>query len=235
MDFKSEIHKLVARICSYFEDNRLSAPGLVRTTKLVYLMECDYYAWERERLADLDWILWHYGPWSKSLDTILKIDIGVAPEKELEGKRLIPVNWTMPEFDKPNLKLKGVAKEGMVSRVLDRFATMPYNKLLDYVYFETAPMKSAVKGKLLDFTEISKPQRFVDPARLLPPKVFHNIKAKFEKLEPSSELEDREGLGDADLWELFEAMDQDGLLVLPQGEVIINDEVRSQLKANSGD
>jgi len=74
MEFKTIAHKLVARICAYCQENRLPDPGQVRTTKLVYLVECEFFGWERKRLSDLDWIFLHYGPWSPTLSAILKED-----------------------------------------------------------------------------------------------------------------------------------------------------------------
>lgn len=233
MEFKTIAHKLVARICSYCRENNLPSPGQVRTTKLVYLVECYYYSWEQKPLTALDWIFWHYGPWSPALDKVLKRDFGVPPEQESETDKFIPVHWAMPEFDKPKLKFGDVTAEGVVLTVLGRFAALPYNELLNYVYFETAPMKTAVRGKSLDFSNIHRPQRFVDPVSLLPSKVFHELRAEFEKLEFPTVAEGREGADDVQLWELLEAMDDEGSFVLPEGEVVIDDEVRSELRADS--
>ena len=68
MDYGNIVNKLVARICAYFAENKLYGLGQVRATKLVYLVEYEYYAWEKKRQASLDWIFHFYGPWSPTLD-----------------------------------------------------------------------------------------------------------------------------------------------------------------------
>ena len=232
MEFKTITHKLVARICDYCEQHRLSSPGQVRTTKLAYLIECRYYAWEKTRLTDSDWIFWHYGPWSPKLDKILKDDFGIAAEEEPEPGLFRPVLWTKPEFDKPKLRFHPTA-EGILLGVLDRFAAMPYNELLDYVYFETEPMRNAVKGKPLDFGPIQKPQRFVDPVSLLPAPVFHKLRERGQQLklaEPSEEL-----TLDSALSELLAVLDGEALVELPEGEVSMDDKTQLDLRSVSED
>ncbi|MBW8042327.1 MAG: hypothetical protein FVQ85_20335 [Planctomycetes bacterium] len=41
---------------------------------MVYLVEHNYYGWEQKRLTDLDWVFWHYGPWSQTLSSVLTQD-----------------------------------------------------------------------------------------------------------------------------------------------------------------
>ena len=231
MQFKTLSHKLVARICAYCRENNLLPPGQVRTTKLVYLVEYNYYGWEQKRLTDLDWVFWRYGPWSKTLSSVLTQDFHTPQENEIEPGKFRPVHWTPPQFDRPRLKFDNVALEGIIPTVLDRFAAMPYNELLDYVYFETAPMKDAVKGQPLDFSGILKPQRFVDPVSLLPPKVFHKLRKQFAQLE-ASKLSERvtDGATDQELVELLSAMDKEGDFDLPKGRVLIDDRVKAELR-----
>jgi len=230
MEFKTVAHKLVARICAYCEDNNLPEPGQVRTTKLVYLTECGYYGWERKRLTELNWIFWHYGPWSQTLDYILKDDFRMAAEEEHEPGKFRPVHWTKPEFDKPKLKFDPTT-EGVLLGVLEGFAALPYNELLDYVYFETEPMRNVVKGQELDFCVIPQAQLFVDPVSLLPPKVFHEIRKKFHELAiPEGEKTTEEGTVDRLLAEFLAVIDKESEFELPEGEVLIDDDTKSELK-----
>jgi len=236
MQFKTLPHKLVARICAYCRENNLLPPGQVRTTKLVYLVEYNYYGWEQKRLTDLDWVFWHYGPWSKTLSSVLTQDFHTPQENEIEPGKFRPVHWTPPQFDRPRLKFDNVELEGIIPTVLDRFAAMPYNELLDYVYFETAPMKDAVKGKPLDFSGIPKPQRFIDPISLLPAKLFNELREKFLQLHISKPSELRiGGTIDAELLRFVDALDEEGSFELPIGEVFVNDEVKSELREHSKD
>jgi len=232
MSFKTKTHKLIARICNYCKENHLPEPGQVRTTKLVYIIECEYYAWESNRFAaDLDWIFWHYGPWSPVLDKILKQDFHIPPEDERKPGEFIPVHWTPPEFDTPKLKFeKDVTTESVTLSVLEKFADMPYNKLLDYVYFETAPMQGAIKGEPLDFTKMQKPQKFVDPVSLLPPKKFYELRERFLKLSISKPSIKTEDLADEGLLKFINVFDKEGAFLLPDEEIHIDDKVKSELK-----
>lgn len=120
-----------------------------------------------------------------------------------------------------------VTAEGVVLAVLERFAAMPYNELLDYVYFETAPMKDVVKGKLLDFSGIPKPQRFIDPVSLLPAKLFYELREKFLQLHVSKPSAlGAGGTIDAELLEFIDVLDEEGSFELPEGEVFVNDDVK---------
>ncbi len=223
MDFKTIAHKLVARICSYCRENHYPHPGQVRTTKLVYLVECGFYGWERKRLTDLNWIFLHYGPWSSTLDKILKEDFRIPPEEEPEAGKFIPVHWQPPMFEKPSLKFDNLTAESVILTVLDRFAGMPYNELLDYVYFETAPMRNSVRGQALDFSGIHKPTHFVDPVSLLPLKVFNDLREKFRQLKiPKVDEGRKPGEIDAALAQLLEAIDAESPLNIPEGDVILD-------------
>lgn len=228
MEFKTTSHKLVARICDYFEKNHLFEPGQIRTTKLVYLVECRYCAWEQKSIINLDWIFWHYGPWSSSLDNILKRDFKMAEENEQELGTFIPVHWTRPEFDEPKLKFDPTA-EGILLGVLERFAAMPYNELLDYVYFETEPMRNAIKGEPLDFSTVQRPQRFVDPVSLLPPQVFNKLRQKADQLRVTEQGED--AITDPAFFELLIMLEGESSIRLPDGEVFVHDNAKLDLKS----
>jgi hypothetical protein len=224
MAFKTITHKLVARICDYCKENRYPEPGQVRTTKLVYLVECGFYGWEKKRLTDLDWIFWHYGPWSPTLDKILKEDFKIPPEEEPEAGKFIPVHWQPPMFEKPILKFDNIAVEGVILGVLEKFSGMPYNELLDYVYFETAPMLNAIKGKSLNFDFISRPHRFIDPVSFLPKGTFDELRKRFEQLSiAKKERFTKEGQVDEDLMQLLANIDEEDKLELSGGEVIIDE------------
>ena len=179
-------------------------------------------------MTNLDWILWHYGPWSPTLDNILKEDFGMPLEQEPEPGQFRPVHWKRPEFEKPKLKFEVVA-EGVLLGVLQRFAAMPYNELLDYVYFETEPMRSAVKGKPLDFSSIKRPRRFVDPVSSLPSKLFHELRQRSQQLEVSESS--AELIEDATLLELLVRLDEGTDLELPGGKVLVEEDVKSDFRS----
>lgn len=236
MEFKAITHKLIARICAYCRENGLAAPGQVRTTKLVYLVEYNYYGWEQKRFPNLDWIFWHYGPWSKTLSSVLTKDFHAPLEKEIEPGKFRPVYWTPPQFDRPRLKFDKVAIEGTILRVLDRFAAMPYNELLDYVYFETEPMRGVAQGQKLDFSVIPKTQPFVDPVSLLSPKIFHRLRKKIDKLEiPEIGAVDLAKLADSAILDSTTNVEKGGSFTLPTGPVRITNKGKTDLRRSFDD
>lgn len=236
MDLGKIPNKIVARICDYCKRENLPQPGQVRTTKLVYLIECEYYAWERKRLTDLDWIFWHYGPWSPTLDKMLKSEFNMPEEQEYEAGLFRPVVWQPPEWEQPQLKVGNVTAEGVVQRVLERFAAMPYGRLLDFVYFETAPMTNAVKGQTLDFTGITTPSRFVDPVSLIPKDAFEALQARFRQLKvPETRVTGDEGTIDKELAQLLVLMDGEEEFILPEGEAEMDKEVIRDFRTSLGE
>jgi uncharacterized phage-associated protein len=234
MEFQTLTHKLVARICTHCRAQDIPL-GQVRTTKLVYLVECEYAGWESKRLTDLDWRFWHYGPWSPTLDKVLKDDFREPAEEETETGKLVPVHWHPPTFDPPSLKIRDVTAEGVLLRVLERFAAMPYAELLDYVYFETWPMRDAVKGQDLDFSGIPKPRRFVDPISKLPPRVFYELRERFAGLEEGFGVAGPDRDRDLDLLRLLAGMDEGSEFDLPAGELLIDDATKARLRTLAED
>ena len=230
MDFKTNQHKLVARICDFYQKNHLFDLGQVRATKLVYLIEYEYFGWEQRRFTDLDWIFWNYGPWSKTLSLVLTKDFHTPMEEEIAPGKFRPVHWSPPQFDKPKLKFGEVTLEGIIHNVLGRFAEMPYSELLDYVYFETEPMQNVMRGQTLDFSTISKAEPLVDAVSLLSPQVFHQLKKSCDELEIAETEVDFHSLTDAAILNSIANLDKEALFELPKGEVHINDESKTNLR-----
>lgn len=228
MDYNNTTIKLIARICEYFQENRLSGLGRVRITKLIYLIECEYYGWTRTRLTQLDWIFFHYGPWSPSLSTILEDDFNTPEEVETEHGTFKPIAWIPPSFEKPKLKLDYNA-EGILARTLKKFASIPVGKLLDYVYYETKPMEGVKKGDRLKFDSISQPERFIDPVSLLDKKTFYALQKRFQGQEFE---EDKyiDILTDDNVMHLCNELDSSDQEPLGEYELLIDDAVASNLK-----
>jgi len=98
------IKKLIIRICQNGAENRIPVCA-TRATKLMYLIEWEYFAWFRERLTSLDWIYLHYGPWSSALNDVLQKEFKMLSEKEEEGQ-FRQVYWNPPEFEDVDTRLQ---------------------------------------------------------------------------------------------------------------------------------
>lgn len=220
MDFNTATHKLVAKVCNYCREHFLLPPGQVRATKLIYLIEWEYYSWEQKTFTDLRWIYYHYGPWSPDLSEILKKDFKAPEEQEIEPGKFCPVSWKAPSYEKVNLKF-GIHEDAIVERVLERFAKLPYNELLDFVYFETEPMLNATKGQALDFSLINKRRLFVDPVSRLKKNAFNQLVEKSKQIDLGASDEGfRITLG-REKEELMSIYDDSSEVYLPEGEIVI--------------
>jgi hypothetical protein len=132
--------------------------GTTRLVKLLYVIDVEYYRRHRKLLTGLDWIFYHYGPYSLEIPEIIRsLDLDIPQDDVSIGDGRI-----MHQF-KPGFRQKVDISELMpasdlmlVEKVIDRWAIEDLNKLLSYVYFDTEPMQSAKLGEPLDFSKIPK-------------------------------------------------------------------------------
>jgi len=159
---------ILVEICRYMRSKNLPL-GAVRAQKLLYLLECENYAWERSRLTDLDWQFYHYGPWSATLDRTVRDQFNIEPEVLPDGRTFNRISFQENEFfRRPSVLSPGL--RGMFLSIMEAWAAAPLSELLDHVYFETAPMRDAQRGRPLDFTRIppARETRFpINPYGLL--------------------------------------------------------------------
>ena len=161
---------IMAEICRFTQSRHVPL-GAVRAQKLFYLLECEFYAWENARLTDLSWIFYHYGPWSPDLADILQTRFKVEDEILPDGRpfhRISPperVSDAEPPPFPPDVR-------GMFERVMDTWAARPLPEVLDYVYFQTAPMQGVERRQILEFKKIApaRSARFpINPYALMEP------------------------------------------------------------------
>jgi len=219
------IKKLIIRIWQNGLQNRRPV-GQVRATKLMYLIEWEYFAWKRERLTQLDWIYLHYGPWSSTLSKILQEEFKAPTEKEQEG-RFRQVSWTPSEFDRIDTRLP-FELEGIAQRVFDTFGSMPTEDIVSYVYFNTEPMQYAERRQSLDFTKTRKPLKPFNPVGALDKNVRQKLRDRL-RLATQTKLEEKiETMGDIspEVLEVLSQLDSSGDFSLLEGEIQISSEDR---------
>lgn len=142
-------------------------PQMTRLVKLLYLVELDYYRNRRQRLTDLDWRFYHYGPYPPTLRRILG-------DPEIETFQWKGGNTSQQFVREEEEFMETVAEEdleSLIARIVKEWGNADLNQLLDYVYFETEPMQKAKRGDLLDFSCVDpvQPQKIrlqLDPIRL---------------------------------------------------------------------
>ncbi|MBI5020699.1 MAG: DUF4065 domain-containing protein [Ignavibacteriales bacterium] len=130
--------------------------GKTQLVKLLYLTEVEYYRNYNERLTDLEWLFYHYGPYALAIDDILNERDFVQTKAKIKNEKnliLIKVAEGLSRYkSEVDTKVSLIIKK-IVGQWKDRLL----EDLLDYVYFETEPMEAVDKrGDVLDFTTIKK-------------------------------------------------------------------------------
>jgi hypothetical protein len=225
------IRKLIIRICQNGFQNRKPV-GQVRATKLMYLIEWEYFAWKRERLTQLDWVYLHYGPWSSKLSNIL--EEFETPREEEEQGRFRQVSWSPPEYDRVDTRLP-FELEGIVQRVFETFGSMSTENIVRYVYFNTEPMQYAERRQPLDFTKTRKPLKPFDPVTTLNKNVRQALRNRLKLATEAKLAEKPEVTGDIspEVLEVLSTLDSSGDFFLPEGEIQISDEDRLNIARES--
>lgn len=152
-DLRSLIAYLVAR--SREREVTLNSTKLV---KLLYLIDVERVKSRQDPVTGLRWMFFHYGPYALELPETLDA---------MEGAQISTRRWGdsalyQAAADAPTGDDWPRSTRSLVDRVLQRFAPMELNELLDHVYFHTGPMVDAARGQPLD---LSRARNYAEPRR----------------------------------------------------------------------
>ena len=110
-----------------------------RLVKLLYLADVESVRTGRRPVTGVDWVFLDFGPHAAELDETLA---------DLE--RRTALYRAVPE-DAPDGEDWIAGTRRTVDGVIERFAALPLNALLDHVYYRTGPMRAAQRrGESLD-------------------------------------------------------------------------------------
>lgn len=127
--------------------------GKVRITKLLYLLDLEYYRDHGEMFTGFNWIFYKYGPYTSEIDEVLSY-AGIELEEEVitleKSIKRLKVSET-EEIYHVDSKL-----ENYLHRIWTEWGLESLPKLLDFVYFETEPMIYAKRGEPLNFSKVVK-------------------------------------------------------------------------------
>jgi len=130
--------------------------GKTKLVKLLYLLEVEFFRENQQRLTDLKWIFFHYGPYPVGLDELLgSADVDVIPQRLADGLKFQQV--TVADRARHEATFDA-SLERLAHRVVDEWGGLDLNHLLNYVYFETEPMMHAARGEELDFSMVKPPE-----------------------------------------------------------------------------
>lgn len=152
--------------------------------KLLYLFDVEYYRVHRETFTDFDWIYYELGPWTQEyydlLDDVQRAGVVTAsPSARVEHDTA----FFRADFVDIFGLLENHCDEGILRTVLNAWGSKTTAEILDYVYFETEPMKFGERYKRLDFNLISlePPIKYSPHSSEKTPEQIRKLKAEFKK------------------------------------------------------
>jgi len=223
------IEKLVIRIVQNGSENHIPV-CVTRATKMMYLIEWDYFAWNRNRLTPLDWIYLHYGPWSSTLSDILREKFDAPPEEERVGE-FRQVFWRPQQYKDVDTRLHSPDLEGIVQRVFEVFGSIRTQDIVRYIYFNTEPMQRARRGQPLDFTPTRKPLKPFNPVGALDKSSRQALRDRMKAATELRLAEASKVMGNIPLevLKMLSQLDSPRDFVLPEGIIQISDEDRQRI------
>lgn len=133
--------------------------GATKLTKLLYLIDCEYFRWARTTLTGAPWLFYHFGPYSADLLAVAGKTPGVAFAEpvEVEGERTFKA-CRIAQFHADPLARFPPELRAAVEKVCSRWLALDLETILDHVYFHTEPMLTATRSQPLDFSLIPDPR-----------------------------------------------------------------------------
>jgi hypothetical protein len=164
-------------------------PIKTRLVKLLYLVDLHNMAVTGRQATSFRWIYYHYGPYAPAIeevfgrqdgDTIATVENSWSYGDRIQVFR--PIGDPDPGLLPPLLK-------GICDRVCREWALVDLGELLDYVYFETAPMQRAHRrGELLNLDVIREQLWPVEYRALDPPELEVSLSQKVSLWRSSFEM-----------------------------------------------
>ena len=235
-----DIRSLTAYVISQLADMEVSF-GKTKLVKLLYLIDVEFYKLCSRTLTGFDWVFYHYGPYTSTVDQVLKqLDLDIPQEDVItaSGHKAIvfkPSRQIDLEFEEQASNLE----KSIVDRVLREWGLEELNPILSYVYFHTEPMKDAQRDELLDFSKIVRPPVQIKrrPTEIPIERVkelrnaFHKSKEKrflihYESLEPKPRF-------DEVFWYSLMDLVNDERYSTPKGEINLIDDFKDKVRKQS--
>lgn len=167
--------------------------------KLMYLADIEHFRTHRKTLTGFEWMFFLYGPWTPEYDTLVA---------ELEKRDLIEIeSWESGSLSGDRLKAKEDRDLGKVlestneyfrvKNQVEMWSDRSLSDLLDYVYFDTDPMREAVSLQLLDFEKVSPeaPTLYRRSKSGAPDASVRNLRRRFTEIRERNEQARRAASG----------------------------------------
>ena len=231
------LNSLITHIATELADMGIGF-GKTKLVKLIYLVDVENYRARRETLTGLEWVFYHYGPYSFGIDAALDelaFDMPQESATTAGGHAATifkPVRGVKSRLGEhvpiPQLRL--------VNRVISEWGETELNPLLNHVYFYTEPMKDATRGETLDFSKI---QRRARPARArvgasMPEERLNEYRRRFREVK-AARAKLRRPLDppprfDRVYQEALARMNEGERYEIPPGEVVISEDAKERIR-----
>jgi hypothetical protein len=168
-----DLRQLIAYIVARARAREITL-NRTKLVKLLYLLDIERVKTGRDPITGLEWVFFHYGPYAFELiDTL----------KAMEGSQLVAQQWHTGILYRgapgaPDGDEWPAGTKAAIDRVVDRFAELDLNELLDYVYFRTGPMQQGKRGDRLDMALAREDPPLRAPRPLEPPERPDDVDAR---------------------------------------------------------
>ncbi len=160
MSSEISVHSLITYVITRLADMEATF-GKTKLVKLLYLIDVEFYRTCTRTLTDFEWVFYHYGPYTHTIDSILKqLELDIPQEdvvttsgykaKIFKTPKYLAMEFT--EFEKAASSLQ----KSIVDGVVNEWGLEDLNPILSHVYFHTEPMRDAHRGESLDFSNIHR-------------------------------------------------------------------------------
>lgn len=148
------LNKLIVAIVTWVVEQE-SYVTKTKLLKLLYLFDVEYYRTQRKTFTSFRWKFFHLGPWAAEFDPTVEVLVSAGSLLQRRSSSEFEASfYSAAERVETREPFSNVNDEYVLRNVLKTWGTKSTGEILDYVYFQSAPMEAGVRNALLDFSVI---------------------------------------------------------------------------------
>lgn len=187
--------------------SNLEAPcSTIRLVKYLYLIDVEFFKKHKRTLTEIDWVRYKFGPYFFAMPEIMKSSLGFEYIEKPTDNGFSRTFRTTKHQDIS--KIVDYSTEQMIQKIIEKWANVKLQKLLDYVY-STPPMKSADYCKPLDFSTLFEQVSVTQKQWHIHLNPEDSIKIQTLMEQRKKETSPRKPIYDALYFEALEIMDKE--------------------------
>ena len=188
----------------------------------------------------MEWVFYHYGPYSFAIDEALaELDFDIPQESAstVGGRAAIVFKPSRGIESRLGERVR-TSELRLVNRVIGEWGETELNSILNHMYFHTEPMKDAARGETLDFSKIPRRARRAARAKGgagMSQDRLNEYRKRFREAKAARAKLRRRPLDppprfDRVYQEALARMNADERLDLPPGEVVISEDAKERIR-----